>query len=323
MNGNPCCPLCSPAGMAFGPSRQISSAIQRQGWAVQGVVTDNPYDIGFAYTVGLADSGRPELIAFGQDTHVLSRLLNDVAVKSSSRLEWSKRFQLAAQPGLRVQLRPALDQWRDTYALCAIEHWKERPFSLWQVRLPRRDGTFSWDGFCCTPPCQPLLDKEEPWLPVEHVVAGDVGTDNNVDVLWHRVVDPPGRWDGRWEKLHGLWLAPGTYSLLNVPFLADDLALGDVVTARRDESGRDVIQDVLARSAYSTVRVDGRRSELTETIRAALDRLSDNEDVIFECSHWQVPHWTIGVPVHDLAKLEELLRPLRREGLVEYTIVQR
>ena len=160
-----CCAMCSPQGLGVDPHARIREIILDQGFAVQTVLSGSPYQPGFAYTIGLEDRGQPELIAFGHDPSDLSHLLNATAAKTARRKDWSKRFQVTPDPAPRVQLRPAREMWRDTYATFARVHWGDEPFRLWQVRLPRKDGSFSWNGVCCTPPCQPLLDQPEPWLP--------------------------------------------------------------------------------------------------------------------------------------------------------------
>lgn len=321
----PCCALCTPAGLEADPRVQIRQRVEKHGWAVQSVITENPYDIGFAYTAGLEGLGQPELIAFGQDPQRLGHVLNAVAKKTAKRKEWRKRFQLAAMPGRNVQLRPVLDRWRDQHAFLTIDYWDDAPFRLWQVRFPRRDGTFSWDGSCCTPPCQPLLDLEEPWQPLEH--AHYPGA---TDTLWRRVVDSAGLWSGRWEQLGGRRVLGGRgveqdmYDVCNVPLLADDVGLLDVVYAPREPSGRRVIHDVVQRSAFATVRIDargvGEQRRAVEDIVSALDK---DDNVMVECNQWSLPHWVLGVPDSRLGWTEELLRPLRREGLAEYQIVTR
>ena len=322
----PCCPMCTPAGLEHDPYQDIREKVAKHGWAVPSIFTSNPYHIGFSYTVGLAaEPGRPELIAFGNDANVIGHLLNTVAEKTASRRRWDKRFQMSVAPGSRVQLRPVLDVWRDRHALLAIDYWDGPAFPLWQVRRPRGDGTFSWDGTCCTPPCQPLLDLEEPWLPVQHDLRPPA-----TQVLWHRVVPEIGPWQGRWETFGARPLDDGTFVICDVPFLADDLALLDVVSVRRESSGRDVIQAVVERSEYATLRIDGRHSGGPDAgcrgrrgdIEAVLDTLNLDADVVFACNHWSLPHWTVAVPVASLAWAEEVLRPLRREGLVEYEIAR-
>lgn len=318
-DSKPCCALCTPEGLGRDPSEWVREHVAERGWAVPSVVTENPYDIGFSYTVGLEALGQPELIAFGQDPHALADALNTVARKTARRKEWRKRFQLAALPKQNVQVRPVLDQWRDQHAFLAIDYWDGAPFRLWQVRFPRAEGTFSWDGRCCTPPCQPLLDLEEPWKPLEHV---DYPAATNK--LWHRVVDSGGTWTGRWEHLGGRHLHGDMYDVYSVPLLADDVGFLDVVYAPQEPSGRRVIHEVVQRSAFATVRIDARgvgerRGEVEEIVGV----LDADENVLLECNPWPLPHWVLGVPEDRLAWAEEVMRPLRRDGLAEYQIGKR
>ena len=318
-DSKPCCALCTPAGLDVDPHDRIREIILDKGWAVQQVMPGSPYQPGFAYTIGLEGLGQPELIVFGHDLPAMQHLLNATAEKTASRKDWNKRFQVTPQPGHRVQLRPALDLWRDTYATFAHAHWGEEPFRLWQVRRPRKDGSFSWNGVCCQPPCQPLLDQPEPWLPVEHD-RSPVGVP-----LWHRVVNAHGRWDGRWEKFSGFRLDDDSFVVLDVPFIADDVAMGDVVSTTLDSSGRRLITGVKAQSDVVTVRVDGHGAEQhIARIESALLALVADAEVDFECGHLHhLPYWVLGVAEHRLEWAEKVLRPLRRDGVIDYQMVRR
>lgn len=65
-------------------TEQIDAAIKRVGWMVQGVFT-GPNTPDFAYTVGLAAKGLPELIIFGLPQEVAMNVLNALARKLVSR----------------------------------------------------------------------------------------------------------------------------------------------------------------------------------------------------------------------------------------------
>ena len=312
----PCCVLCSPEGIGLDPLERAREIAADRGWAVQIVLSDNPYEPGFVYTIGLEGRGQPELIAFGHDAEDLGHLMNAVAEKTAARKEWRKRFQVSGPPGPRVQLRPALDVWRDRHATFAAAYWEQQPFRLWQVRLPRGDGSFSHDGRCCTPPCQPLLDLAEPWRPIEHQAAPLTST-----ALWHRAVAAGGIWTGRWEKLHGIPLGGDLFGVASVPFLADDVALADIVTTAVEPGGRRVITSVEDRSDYVTLRIDGRDAGDREPeVEKALRVLCEHEEVVFECTHLTLPYWVYGVPLDLLSWAEHLLRPLLRDGVVDYRI---
>ena len=318
-DSKPCCALCTPQGLGRDPGEWVREKVAEHGWAVPSVVTETPYDIGFAYTVGLEALGQPELIAFGQDPHALANALNTVATKTAKRKQWAKRFQLAAMPSQNVQLRPVLDMWRDQHAFLAIDYWDGAPFRLWQVRFPRADGTFSWDGRCCTPPCQPLLDLEEPWKPLEH---GDYPGATNT--LWHRVVNTSGVWGGRWEHLGAVRIAGDMYEVCNAPLLADDIGFLDVVHAPQEPSGRRVIHEVVQRSRFATVRIDARGSgERRGEVEELITPLGEDENVLPELNQWCLPHWVLSIPEERLPWAEDILRPLRRDGLAEYQIVRR
>ena len=225
----------------------------------------------------------------------------------------------AAKPNARVQLLRVTKQWRHTHAKAAISHWQPEPLRLWQVRLPNTAGAFSRDGICCAPPCQPLLDRDEPWHPIEHDISS-----LSTDVLWHRVVRD-GVWEGRWEQLGALRLGNDHFVVRNVPFLADDVCVSDVVLAPEEAGGRRVIHRVVQQSLYRTVQIECEATDDAGRARVdeALKQLAEDDDVAWECSHWHRRHWTVGVAASRLEWAEELLRPLLRDGIVGYGVVQR
>ena len=294
----------------------LRDRVDRYGWALTSVFTHNPYDIGFVYTTGLEAKGAPELIVFGEGN---SRLLNTVATKVVKGKRWVEPFELLVD-GERVQLLPVADRWRFTHALLTIDYWAPEPFRLWQVRLPRADGTFAEDGSCCGVPCQPVLDRDDPWLPVTHdPVPAATAT------LWHRAVEESGAWTGRWECLGGVPLGDDLYQVAHVPFLATDVTVLDVVEARVEPSGRLVIHDVPIPSEYRTVRVTCEAGDAAgeAQVDRVLETVAANDCVVWECGHLptSVRFWTFAVARDDVAWLDTLLRPLRREGLLSYEVV--
>jgi hypothetical protein len=59
--------------------KQLRSIIAKAGWAVQ-AVEGGRYSAPFAYTVGLAPRGKPELVVTGMAAYRARKLLNEVAV---------------------------------------------------------------------------------------------------------------------------------------------------------------------------------------------------------------------------------------------------
>jgi hypothetical protein len=295
---------------------RLRENIARYGWGLTGVFTHTPYEVGFSYTTGLEAKDTPELIVFGEGN---DHLLNAVATKVVKGKRWDQPFELLVD-GVTVRLFPVADRWRFTHALAAVQYWAPEPFRLWQVRLPRRDGTFAEDGACCGVPCQPLLDRDDPWLPVthDHVPAATA-------TLWHRAITESGAWEGRWECLGGVPLGGDLYQVGNVPFLANDVGVLDVVEARVEPSGRLVIHDVTIRSQCPTVRVtcDAGDEAGQARVDQALELIAADEAVVWECGHLppSVRFWTFAVLREELAGVESVLRPLRREGLVSYEVV--
>jgi hypothetical protein len=319
----PCCTACAREAAGLPPAdpiAELQAKIDEFGWTVISVDGDNPYQVGFSYTIGLELLRQPELITFGGDHVSRSNVLGETAWKVQTHRPWERAFLAYPRPGQRVQVRPVAEQWRDTHAKMTALYWDQTPYRLWQVRLPGRDKGFSRDGVCCTPPCQPLLDREEPWQPIEHDMSP-----LSTDALWHRVVDEFGRWEGRWEKLGALRLGKDLFVVRNVPFLASDVAVSDVVSASEESSGRLVIQSVVQQSVYRTVRVwceaPDRAGE--DRVDEALRVLADDDNVVWECSHWGRRHWTLAVAASRLDWAEDVLRPLLRDGLANYEVVKR
>lgn len=294
----------------------LRDRIERFGWGLTSVFTHNPFEIGFTYTTGLEAKDTPELIVFGAGN---DRLLNAVATKVVKGKRWDAPFELLLD-GLRVRLLPVAERWRRTHALMTADYWGPEDFRLWQVRLPRRDGTFAEDGSCCRVPCQPLLDRDDPWLPVEHdSVPAATAT------LWHRAIEESGAWTGRWECLGGVPLSGDLYQVANVPFLAEDVGVLDVVEARVEPSGRLVIHDVAVRSEYRTVRVTCEAGDEAGEAKVdrALEVIAANEGVVWECGHLprHFRYWTFAVARDEVPWMESVLRPLRREGFVSYEVL--
>jgi hypothetical protein len=294
----------------------LRDRVERHGWALTSVFTHNPYAIGFTYTTGLETKDTPELIVFGAGH---DRLLNAVATKVVKGKRWDAPFELLLD-GKQVQLLPIAARWRMAHALATVDYWAPEAFRLWQVRLPRRDGTFAEDGACCRVPCQPLLDRDDPWLPVTHdPIPAATAT------LWHRAVEGSGAWTGRWECLGGVPLGSDLYQVAHVPYLADDVGILDVVEARVEPSGRLVIHDIALRSDYRTVRVtcDAGDEAGQARVDRALERIAADDGVVWQCGHLP-PHlryWTFAMHRDDVGWLEDVLRPLRREGLVSYEVL--
>ncbi len=315
-----CCRACAARGEPFDIQDEIRDKIARFGWTAVSVAPENPYAIGFSYTIGLEALGRPELITFSLDAAGRSNVLDATARKLSRRTRWDQRFMTYLEPGKQVQLLPVSEQWRDVYTPLASGYWSGKAFRLWQVRLPGAGGRFSREGVCCMPPCQPLLDRADPWPPLEHNLSP-----LTTDVLWHRVVDTTGVWEGRWEQLSALRLDTDHFVVCNVPFLADDVCLSDVVRAAAEPSGRRVIHSVVQESGYVTTRIECEAADEGGRARvdAVLAEVAEDDNVAWECSHWHRRHWTIAVPRPRVGWVEDLLRPLLRDGLAGYEVVVR
>lgn len=85
----------------------------------------------------------------------------------------------------------------------------------------------------------------------------------------------PTEWHG--HSSESLWarsLGKGQYQLLNVPFFAKNVSLGDVISAPKDRKGTPRFSRVVSREGHSTCRVvTAKNPDKDKVLRTHLDKL--------------------------------------------------
>lgn len=120
----------------------VEAKIAEHGWAVQGVGAGDG-EPAFAYTVGLVDQGRPELVMFGLPMNVMHVLLNDLAA-SDLPAPGSLVHEVANMP-LRLDV---VDPARSSEFLTVAAAHARGTVDAVQVVWPDREGRFPGDpGF--------------------------------------------------------------------------------------------------------------------------------------------------------------------------------
>ena len=133
---------------------EIEEKIAAHGWAVQGVGGDDE-DPSFAYTVGLADQGRPELVMFGLPIQIMHGLLNDLARQD---LPEPGSF-ISEVANLPLRLDAVVPEKAKEYLTIANRH-AQRVVEAVQVVWPDREGLFPGDDGVD----QEMMDKAQPLL---------------------------------------------------------------------------------------------------------------------------------------------------------------
>ena len=135
--------------------RRFRAVISEFGWAVQGVEGD-ARRAPWAYTVGLTEHQRPELVLTGLDPGPASFVLNEVAghVLHADPLTVGSRFQLHGSPELEVVQVAA----PDVHLLTAVGIFGADAVRAVQLVWSDDDGRWPWDrGFRSGRWQQPVL----------------------------------------------------------------------------------------------------------------------------------------------------------------------
>ena len=141
---------------------QQTAHIARYGWAITGVVPDDPTDpVAFAYTVGLTAIDRPEFIIAGLNHLIAAALLNDIAGRvhhHRAQYTHGQRVDdlLAGYDAYLIDGPPTPDLWPGT----ALDRYGHHRLRLRQIVWPDPDGHFPWQPDYRYPPyVQPLLGR--------------------------------------------------------------------------------------------------------------------------------------------------------------------
>ncbi len=143
--------------------RRQSDMIDRVGWSVTLVHSSGDDDRGspYAYTVGLAAHGYPELLIAGLDPAVSQQLLNDLAARVYDRAE---RFRHGQRIGdLIAGYDAAIIDGEPTEHLhlgAAIARYGQEQVRVQQIVWPDPHGRFPWDdGYAYSLQVQPILGR--------------------------------------------------------------------------------------------------------------------------------------------------------------------
>ena len=109
-------------------------------------------------------------------------------------------------------------------------------------------------------------DSVEIWFPVEKDATGHPNQD--------------------WEQLYA-WPIHGGYRLNNIPFFVKNLALDDVVAARKGDRGELVFDRVLSRSGHSTFRIwlSAEKQQNAESIMHDVRDLGGLAEITLDSTH--------------------------------------
>jgi hypothetical protein len=136
--------------------RQLDGLVRSVGWAVVMVGPCGPTDAdgeapAFAYTVGLADRGHPELMVMGFAPDVAQPVLNAAAqrVKEGVRFQNMSSDDKVVQ-GYPVMFRAVKPPHARRWARAASERRRPKHFELLQMFLPDPSGLFPWQAGCAT-----------------------------------------------------------------------------------------------------------------------------------------------------------------------------
>ena len=154
------CWICDhPGATERDYTEHMRQLIASYGWAVQGVERDGVHPP-WAYTVGLSEYRRPELVITGMALSRATGVLNGMAAHllHADPLEPGMQAQLRDGPLVEV-VRVAVP-W--AHLNVAVELYGDR-ISAWQLVHADKQGNWPWDGRYRSPRGgQPILGRREP-----------------------------------------------------------------------------------------------------------------------------------------------------------------
>jgi hypothetical protein len=137
--------------------RFLDDAIAQFGWGVQGVFDPEGEKPHYAYTVGLAAKGLPELLVFSLPSPVMFDFLNNLAVRyvTQGLPPLDTDLHDIAQ-GLPARLLPIPRPVADQYMQQALHRFPD--YSAVQLVWPDECARFPWDANYSIPAdVQPIL----------------------------------------------------------------------------------------------------------------------------------------------------------------------
>jgi hypothetical protein len=134
--------------------RNMRDNIRRTGRTIIGVFPDeksvDPTNEAFAYTVGNALKGLPELLVVGMygDTFTLNKL-SEMMIERGERFDDGQIVSLGGKHPVRVF--DADDSVKDQYTIQASNYYGRERYDVMQVVLSDPDGKFPWQAGCAEP----------------------------------------------------------------------------------------------------------------------------------------------------------------------------
>jgi hypothetical protein len=134
--------------------RKTQENIERTGRSVVGVFpganSEDPTNDAFAYTIGNALRGLPELLLIGMygETHMINAL-SDRMIERGMKFGDGEVVSLGGPHPVRVF--DADESVKDQFTIQATNYFGTREYDVMQVVLPDTEGRFPWQAGCAEP----------------------------------------------------------------------------------------------------------------------------------------------------------------------------
>jgi hypothetical protein len=131
---------------------RTATDIRRHGRTIVAVFSrhDDPLPFGFAYTIGNAARGLPELLVIGTTDAGFLNLLSQKMIDAGAAFD---NGQIVLIPGARapVKVIAASAVARDEYAIQAGQYFGTESYPIMLVLIPDRAGKFPGEAGCAAP----------------------------------------------------------------------------------------------------------------------------------------------------------------------------
>jgi hypothetical protein len=131
---------------------RIATDIRKMGRSIIGVFScpDDPLPFGFAYTIGNAAQGLPELLVIGTTDGGFLNVLSQKMIDAGAAFA---NGELVLIPHARapVKVIEASAVARDEYTIQAGQYFGTEDYSIMQVLIPDRAGRFPGEAGCAAP----------------------------------------------------------------------------------------------------------------------------------------------------------------------------
>ena len=123
---------------------EVKAKIVKFGWIVQ-AVGESDTEAGFAYSVGLCERLRPEIIVMGGfPADIAHSVLNRAVQSDEDQSDWATGYKvLQNHPVVFREVTPESARSRAKVVFCIYG-----PTRVLQMFLPDKNGHFPWDAEC-------------------------------------------------------------------------------------------------------------------------------------------------------------------------------